>query len=52
MSSPLSLLPPRVCQPLEEKELKGPPDPRQGFLGLNLLARSKLSLKSCRAKSE
>ena len=52
MSSFLSLLPPRVCQSVEEKELQGPPDRRQGFLDLNLLIRREITREWRGAKTE
>jgi len=52
MSSFISVLPPRVCQSMEEKELQGPPDPRQRFLDMNLLIRREITLKWRGAKAE
>ena len=52
MSSFLSLLPPRVCQSVEEKEFQGPPERRQIFLDMNLLIKREITLKCRRAKTE
>ena len=43
MSGFLSLLPPRVCQAVEEKKLQGPPDRRQRLFDLNLLIRREIT---------
>ena len=52
MGSFFSLLPPCVCQSIEEKKLQGPPDPRQRFNDMNLLVRRELTFEWRRTKAE
>ena len=52
MSCLFSIVTPRVCQSIEETKLKRPPDPRQRFDDIDLLARREITLEWFCAKTE